>query len=219
LPAQGPEATIRQFFVLLGSRQWAMAYPLLSIRFQTAHPYEEWASGYQTTTSVTVESVAPAEPANAWAVRFVALDPAITGPAPVRWSGTWTMVQEGGAWRLDVGQFAREATPAPLPGAAPLEVTRAYYAALTARDFPRAWQFLSSEYQRTYPYARWAGDFNALPVVNLERVDPGGAPDTVIASVGATARTPSGTTPRRWVTDWTLVEEGGGWKLREGIQR
>jgi hypothetical protein len=103
-----PEETVSLFYTLIDQRQYGSAYSLYSSGFRAsqAPSFEAWQAGYATTDRVTVEYVRrPSAAGTIVEVSILARD-IVSGQTLVRrFAGTWTLVQEQGAWRLDVARI------------------------------------------------------------------------------------------------------------------
>jgi hypothetical protein len=103
-----PEEAVALFYALIDRRQFASAYALYSSRFRAseAPSFEAWQAGYATTDRVILEYVRrPSGAAAVVEVSILARD-IVSGETLVRrFAGTWTLVQEQGAWRLDVARI------------------------------------------------------------------------------------------------------------------
>ena len=101
-----PVETVTLYYALIDRRQYDQAYALLSSTFQAQHPYASWRDGYATTQAAYVENVAEvARTPETVRVTVVATD-LINGQRLVRrFAGTWTLIQQGGGWTMDVGMI------------------------------------------------------------------------------------------------------------------
>jgi Domain of unknown function (DUF4352) len=108
-----PEETVALHYTLIDRRQFSSAYALYSSRFRASEgSFEAWQAGYATTESVTVEFVRRASGAGTVVeVSILARDIVDGRPLIRRFAGTWTLVQEQGAWRLDTARI--QVLPAP----------------------------------------------------------------------------------------------------------
>jgi hypothetical protein len=105
-PALNPVEAVTLFYSLIDQRQYAVAYGMFSQRRKAEGALNEFAAGFATTRNVYLESVIPViGTPNAVEVSLLATD-LINGQVVVRrFTGTWTLVQEGGRWVLDRGQI------------------------------------------------------------------------------------------------------------------
>ncbi len=100
----------------------------------------------------------------------------------------------------------------------PVGVVRAFYAAITARDYPTAFGLLSRSLRsQVSSEAAWAAQFQRerLASVTSATVAPGGAASATVRLTLRTvwALTSGATLERRYAGTWLLVREGGGWRL------
>jgi hypothetical protein len=103
-----PEETVALFYTLIDGRQYGPAYSLLSSGFRAsqAPSFEAWRAGYATTDRVTVEYVRRRSGAGTVVEVSILARDIVSGQTLVRrFAGTWTLVQEQGAWRLDVARI------------------------------------------------------------------------------------------------------------------
>jgi hypothetical protein len=103
-----PEETVSHFYTLIDQRQYWSAYSLYSSGFRAsqAPSFEAWQAGYSTTDRVTVEYVRRPSGAGAIVEVSILARDIVSGQTLVRrFAGTWTLVQEQGAWRLDVARI------------------------------------------------------------------------------------------------------------------
>jgi hypothetical protein len=109
-----PEETVSLFYTLIDQREYGSAYSLYSSGFRAsqAPSFEAWQAGYATTDRVTVEYVRRPSGAGATVEVSILARDIVSGQTLVRrFAGTWTLVQEQGAWRLDVGRIQVLPTP------------------------------------------------------------------------------------------------------------
>lgn len=103
-PAVGPIDTVRQFYALIGTRNYAAAWALLSPRYQATTTYPNWVAGYQNTRSVMLAAVNAVDPTTV-AVSVLATDSEGGRLVPKTFQGTWAVVFLNDAWRLDAGKI------------------------------------------------------------------------------------------------------------------
>ncbi len=102
-----PAEKVRHFYALIGQKRMFEAWMQLSQAYQQRHGSESaWEQGYKTTQSVTVEGVQPVggDPPVV-SVTFRATDATESGTITRRFSGSWTLVMEGGVWKLDTASI------------------------------------------------------------------------------------------------------------------
>src|SRR5262249_39787585 len=100
--APSPVETVRAFYEALGDGQYKDAYALLSTDFQRAHPSDAWRAGYSNMIGLRIVSIAPGQAPDAVdVIIFFAnarTQQVVRNGAQV---GTWLLVIESDAWRLD----------------------------------------------------------------------------------------------------------------------
>jgi putative serine protease PepD len=104
----GPADAVRQHYSAINARDFATAWNLLSPRFQSTQSYNTWVNGFSTTRSVQLTSVSTVSelPGSATvAVTIVSTDASGAGTVTRTFQGTWTVVQIGGAWKLDAASI------------------------------------------------------------------------------------------------------------------
>lgn len=100
--APTPEETVILFYSLLDQKAYEAAYGLLSSAFKARGTLEGFRAGYATTTGVYVESArTSAGSASTVNVSILATDLVQGRTIVQRFTGSWTVVQEGGSWKLD----------------------------------------------------------------------------------------------------------------------
>jgi S1-C subfamily serine protease len=104
---QSPEETVAFFYTLIDRRQFSDAWAFLSSGFRaTTGSFEAWQAGYATTDGVVVEFARGAPGAgNVVEASILARDVVNGQSMERRFGGTWTLIQEQGVWRLDIGRI------------------------------------------------------------------------------------------------------------------
>jgi hypothetical protein len=101
------EAAVNDFYDAIHRAQIQRAFSLTSRRYQGANDFDTWSKGYDTTRSARVDELRTADANPNAPVVFVSLtaadfDQSRPGNLVVqRFAGTWRLVFEGGAYRLD----------------------------------------------------------------------------------------------------------------------
>jgi len=147
-------------------------------------------------------------------------------PAPARESSTpVSSATSGTATATPTSAAVPEPSVTPAPTAIgvarsndPVGVVRAFYAAITARDYPMAFGLLSRSLRsQVSSEAAWAAQFQRerLASVTSATIAPGGAASATVRLTLRTvwALTSGATVEHRYVGTWLLVREGGGWRL------
>jgi hypothetical protein len=109
-----PEETVALFYTLIDQRQFGPAYSLYSSGFRAsqAPSFEAWQAGYATTDDVAVEYLRRASGTGTVVEVSILARDIVNGQSLVRrFAGTWSLVQEQGAWRLDAARI--QVQPAP----------------------------------------------------------------------------------------------------------
>ena len=105
-PLNSPESTVAAFYALIDRKAFKEAYALLSSKFRSTGTLETWQAGYANTNAVFIDSVRRTPGStNMVDVSFLAEDLVDRRPVVRKFIGTWTLVQEGGAWKLDFGRI------------------------------------------------------------------------------------------------------------------
>jgi S1-C subfamily serine protease len=101
--------TTALFYSLLDQRAFEQAYGLLSRKFRGEGTLEGFVKGYETMRGALVERVAALPGATAQVRISVLANDLLDGKTVIRrFSGTWSLVREGGAWKLDEGVIGVE---------------------------------------------------------------------------------------------------------------
>ena len=100
----GPVDTVKQFYALLAAQNYAAAWALLSSRYQATTSYTMWVAGYANTQSVALISATSVDPTSV-AVSVVATDNEAGRRVVKTFEGTWALMLQNGAWKLDVGRI------------------------------------------------------------------------------------------------------------------
>jgi trypsin-like peptidase len=100
-----PAETVALFYSLLDQRSYDGAFGLLSARYKGTLSFNAFRNGYATTQSILVAYVNQTGPASAH-VTVLATDVIDGRILAQRFAGTWDLVMEGGAWKLDRPQIA-----------------------------------------------------------------------------------------------------------------
>jgi hypothetical protein len=100
-----PERVVISYYLALDDRDLPAAFELLSPEAQTIWgPYDTWAAGFATTVALEVGSVheqSRGEEGATVTAQVRAYDNDGGRVVASLWDVTWTVVQSGGAWRLD----------------------------------------------------------------------------------------------------------------------
>lgn len=94
-----------------------------------------------------------------------------------------------------------------------------FYLALSARDLPGAYHLFSAASQASRPYETWAGGFDTMLAVeagSVSEIERGADRATVTAQVRAYDNLDGYVIARLWDVTWSLVNEGGLWRLEQG---
>jgi S1-C subfamily serine protease len=208
---------VRDYYRAIDAHELARAWSLLSSGFRSTTSYPVWAAGYDTTRSVRV-SGAQTESQDAAGAR-VGLRLSTTDLLGGRlvdavFAGTWSLVWEDGAWRLDRAVISR-VTPSGAPD--PVSVVTTYYARVDARDFAYAYAALiSSRMRGDVPRTTFDGWFKNKTAIRAESVAAravGPTEATVEATVVSTDVIDGRTVTARYREIWTLVREGDVWGM------
>jgi hypothetical protein len=99
-----PASVVRQFYVLVGNRNFGAAWDMFSPQLQRSLDYSRWVSAFNATRSVDVFSssvVSQSAGSATVSVNFRSVDVDAGGRAiPKTWQGTWDLVFSGGVWRM-----------------------------------------------------------------------------------------------------------------------
>ncbi len=100
----GTVQTVREFYALIASQNYAAAWNLLSPKYQSSTTYSMWIAGYQNTRSVSLTN-ANAVDSNSVSVSVQATDLEGGRLVSKTFQGTWSLILIDGTWRLDVGSI------------------------------------------------------------------------------------------------------------------
>jgi hypothetical protein len=102
---ESPATVVRDFYVLIGQRNFRAAWDLLSPQRQRSLTYSTWVAGFDVTRSVDVQSASVlTQSASEATVRATvgSVDADASGRSVRKtFQGTWDLVFTGGSWKLD----------------------------------------------------------------------------------------------------------------------
>jgi len=100
-----PAETVRRFYNLIGQRDYAAAYALLSPDYQRHFGYEKWRAGYATTVSSEADVTETNDPTNV-PFTLTATDQSPSGTITRVYAGRWSLIGDGQqGWFLDDGRL------------------------------------------------------------------------------------------------------------------
>ena len=125
---------------------------------------------------------------------------------------SWWRISLGG-WIAELSPFAPAIGPAPPSRMTPVETVRQFYTLLSRGQYGAAYQWLSSDLQRTGPFDSWLDGYKTTESITVESVRPTTSLSVVEVSLIAVDTTSTGQLRRRYSGQIDMVQEAGGWRL------
>jgi len=111
--AEGTAAdVVKQYYVDWNSADYSSMYALLSDGFKQSHPFDAYARAHANVSAITVDAQQSQDDPATVAVKIFSSDREADGTISHNTlTGTWTLVNQGGSWKLDSESVQLQGTP------------------------------------------------------------------------------------------------------------